>query len=119
METRGQEGDISWMKTLTSCVNKVKQDGHIEDFQVTKKGLTTFNEEKFYSPEQVSIINFYRFEGESDPGDNAILYVVATDDGKKGTLVDGYGASADPDVSKFIVKVEEIKKQIHTSNVNA
>lgn len=119
METKEQGGDNSWMKTLTSCVNKVKQDGHNEDFQVTKKGLTTFTEDTFYSPDQVTITNFYRFEGASDPGDNAILYVIETDDGKKGTLVDGYGASADPDVSKFIVQVEEIQKQIHTSKVDA
>jgi hypothetical protein len=119
METKGQEEDNSWMKTLSSCVTQVKQNGYNEDFQVTKKGLTTYSEDKFYSPEQVSISNFYRFEGESDPGDNAILYVIETDDGRKGTLVDGYGASADPDVSKFIVQVQEIQKQIHTSKVDA
>jgi hypothetical protein len=41
-----------------------------------------------------------------------ILYVIETNDGVKGTLVDGYGAYADSDVSKFIVQVEEIEKQI-------
>lgn len=114
METSGQSGDISWMKTLSSCVSKMKEDGFKEDFQITKKGLTTFNETKFYNPEQVSIVNFYRFEGTSDPGDNSILYAIETDDGLKGTLVDSYGVYSDSDVSKFIVAVEEIqKKYIH------
>jgi hypothetical protein len=119
METRGQEGDASLMMTLTSCTNKVKEDGYKEDFLVTKEGLTSYGEQKFYSPDQVSIVNFYRFEGTSDPGDNTILYVIETDDGKKGTLVDGYGAYADSDVSKFIDKVQEIQKKIFTSKVNA
>ena len=119
METKEQEGDISWMKTLSSCANKVKEDGYTEDFQITKKGLTTYNEDKFYTPEQVSIVNFYRFEGESDPGDSMILYVIETSDGRKGTLSDGYGAYSDSDVSKFIVQVEEIKKQIHPSKIDA
>jgi hypothetical protein len=107
-----QKPEIPWMKGLASCTNKMKEDGYKEDFQVTKEGLTTFNETKTYKPEQVKIVNFYRFEGVSDPGDNMILYVIETDDGTKGTLVDGYGAYADQDVSKFIVQVEEIQKQI-------
>jgi hypothetical protein len=119
METKGQEGEISWMKTLTSCTNKVKEDGFKEDFLVTKKGLTTYGEDpKLYRPDQVSIVNFYRFEGTSDPGDNSILYVIETDDGVKGTLVDGYGAYSDEEVSKFISEVQSIEKKIFTSNVN-
>ncbi len=107
------------MKGLASCVNKMKEDGYKEDFQVSKKGLTTFSESKYYSPEEVKIVNFYRFEGVSDPGDNTILYVIETADGTKGTLVDGYGAYASQEVSKFIVAVEEIQKKIHTSKVDA
>jgi hypothetical protein len=117
METT--ETKPTWMKSLSSCVNKLKDDGYKEDFQVTKKGLATFNEEKSYQPEDVRIENFYRFEGESDPGDNTILYVIETNDGTKGTLVDGYGAYASQDASKFIVEVEEIQKKIHTSKSDA
>ena len=108
-----QKPEIPWMKSLVSCERKMKEDGFIKDFQITKDGLTTFEEKetKHYKPEQVKIVNFYRFEGVSDPGDNTILYVIETDDGTKGTLVDGYGAYADSEVSKFIVQVEEIQKQ--------
>jgi hypothetical protein len=119
METRGQTENIPWMKGLASCTNKMKEDGYKEDFQVSKKGLTTFNESKYYKPDEVKIVNFYRFEGVSDPGDNTILYVIETSDGTKGTLVDGYGAYASDEVSKFIVAVEEIQKQIKTSKVDA
>ena len=107
-----QKPEDPWMKSLVSCTNKMKEDGYTEDFQIAKEGLTNFGEDKYYKPEQVKIVNFYRFEGESDPGDNAILYVMETDDGRKGTLVDGYGASSDSEVAKFIVQVEEIHKQI-------
>ncbi len=102
--------EIPWMEDLVSCVNRMKEEGYKEDFKVTSKGLTTFDNRKVYKPEQVRISSFYRFEGESDPGDNMILYVIETDDGTKGTLADGYGAYADMNVSKFIVEVEEIQK---------
>ena len=115
METRGQTDDIPWMKGLVSCVNKMKEEGYKEDFQVTKEGLSTYsNTEKFYGPDQIKIDNFYRFEVTSDPGDSTILYVITTDDGTKGTLTDGYGAYADSDVSKFIVEVEDIQKKIYS-----
>lgn len=98
------------MKNLVSCLNRMKEEGYKEDFKVTPKGMTTFDKRKVYKPDQVRIVSFYRFEGESDPGDSMILYVIETDDGTKGTLADGYGAYADINVSKFIVDVEEIQK---------
>jgi hypothetical protein len=113
VEKPGQ--DVPWMKSLSSCSNKMREMGYKEDFQIDKKGLSTFGGSKAYKPEEVKIVNFYRFEGVSDPGDNTIMYVIETADGLKGTLVDGYGAYASDDVSKFIVQVEEIQKQIPQS----
>ncbi|HMF72760.1 MAG TPA: hypothetical protein VK616_14885 [Flavitalea sp.] len=110
--------EIPWMKSLTSCVKQMKEEGFKEDFQITEKGLSTFDKSKTYQPDQVRILNFYRFEGESDPGDNIILYVIETDDGEKGTLVDGYGAYDDENVSKFIVDVERIQK-VKVSDLHA
>ena len=112
-----EKPEIPWMKNLASCTNQMKQEGYKEDFKVTTEGLTTFNNAKIFKPGQVRIVNFYRFEGESDPGDNTILYVMETDDGTKGTLVDGYGAYADVNVSKFIVQVQEIQK-VNVSDLN-
>ena len=102
--------EIPWMKDLASCVNRMKEEGFKEDFQVNEEGLSTFDNSKIYKPGDVSIASFYRFEGVSDPGDNTILYLIETNDGTKGTLVDGYGAYADENVSKFIVEVEQIQK---------
>jgi len=109
--------DVPWMKSLSSCSNKMREMGYTEDFQVDKHGISKFGAgTKVYKPDEVRIVNFYRFEGSSDPGDNAILYVIETNDGVKGTLVDGYGASASDDVARFIVQVEDIQKQIPQSN---
>ena len=105
-----EKNEIPWMKDLASCANQMKQEGFKEDFQVTEKGLHTFDKSKSYQPDQIRILSFYRFEGVSDPGDNTILYVIETNDGTKGTLVDGYGAYADENVSRFIVEVEKIQK---------
>jgi len=107
METTTEE-----MKTLASCINKMTMEGYTEDYKVNESSqLISLRDEKNYSPEEVHIVNFYRFEGASDPADNSILYVIETDDGKKGTLIDAYGPYADPQVSKFIKRVEDISKK--------
>lgn len=101
------------MKTLSHCVNKAVADGYTENYKVVGKGLTNDNdkENRFYSPTDIKIANFYRFEGYSDPQDNSILYLIETSDGKKGTLIDAYGAYADAKLSDFIREVEDIQKQ--------
>jgi hypothetical protein len=103
------------MKTLASVLNKIVKDGYEENFKVTDKGLQSLETEKIYRPEEVNIVNFFRFEGASDPSDSAILYVIETTDGAKGSLTDAYGMYADPEIDKFVKDVETIsKKHAHT-----
>jgi len=99
------------MKTLASCLNKVIKEGYKENFKITEDGLQSLETEKMYRPEEVHIVNFFRFEGASDPSDSAILYVMETSDGAKGTLTDAYGMYADPNIDKFIKEVENISKK--------
>ena len=105
-----EKPEVPWLKNLSACVEQMRSEGYKEDFQVNEKGLRTFNNEKTYGPHQIKIVNFYRFEGQSDPGDMSVLYVIETDDGTKGTLADGFGPTADEQVAKFIVEVEKIQK---------
>jgi hypothetical protein len=107
-----QNSSLESMKTLASCINKLVIDGYTEDFKVSGRGLLSLQHEKLYRPEDIEIVNFFRFEGASDPSDNAILYVIETNDKIKGTLVDAYGAYADPEVSKFMEEIQMSKKTI-------
>jgi hypothetical protein len=102
------------MKTLSSCMETLKKKGYTENFMVNDYGLHGLNSEKYYAPEEVRITDFYRFEGESDPADGAILYAIETNDGLKGQISDAYGAYADARVLKFMSDVEEIMKKSQT-----
>jgi hypothetical protein len=99
------------MPTLAQCVNKALKDGYTDSYKIVAKGMTADTEDHFYGPTEVKIANFYRFEGYSDPMDNCILYLVETSDGRKGQLIDAYGAYADSKVSGFIREVEDIQKK--------
>ena len=102
---------IPHMKSLALLTNKMVLDGYDDDFKITDKGLKSLKTEKVYQPEQINVINSFRFEGQSDPNDNTIMYVIETTDGLKGTLVDAYGAYADRKLSEFMNEVESFQKK--------
>ena len=107
----GINEQVPYMTTLTDRVNKAIKEGYSDALKITKQGLYSGTKDKTYSPDEVKVIDFYRFEGQSDPADSAIMYVIETIDGVKGLLIDAYGAYADEYVNKFMAKVEEISKK--------
>jgi hypothetical protein len=112
METpEANNGKREEMNSSVEIMNKVAKEGYIEQFSVTAQGLHAPSRDKHYKPTEVVVVNFYRFEGESDPGDNTILYVIETNDGVKGTLYDAYGSYADKAVAEFMTQVEDITKK--------
>ena len=106
-----ENNTMPYMKSLATCLNRMVNDGYTEDFKVTDNGLEALQKHNLYSADQIEVVNFYRFEGESDPDDNAILYVIETADGTKGTLVDAYGTYNDAKVTQFMKDVQTIHKK--------
>ncbi len=102
------------MNTLVTSLNSFIEKGFTEDYIVTAQGLKAVKTEKIYGPAQVKVVDFHRFEGTSDPGDESILYAIETDDGEKGTLVDSYGPQSDAKVNIFMKQVIPIAKAEHT-----
>lgn len=108
-----ENNSMPYMKSLSSCLEKMIADGYTDDFKATEDGLLkSLRTDKNYQPGEVTIVNFYRFEGISDPNDMSILYVIETKDGLKGTLVDAYGTYSSPEVYEFIKAVENINKKV-------
>jgi len=106
-----ENNSMPYMKSLVTCLNRITADGYTEDFKVTENGLEALQAGKRYNADEVSVINFFRFEGASDPEDNAILYVLQTNDGIKGTLIDAYGLYNDQRISRFIGQIMHIEKK--------
>ncbi|WP_300601260.1 hypothetical protein [Niabella sp.] len=99
------------MNTISECLRKAVASGYVNDFFVLDNGLSYKDALQIYPPEAVSIRNFYRFEGESDPADSAILYLIQTRDGVKGTLLDAYGIYSDKGISNFVRGIRRMRKQ--------
>ncbi len=107
-----ENNSMPYMKSLATCLHKMISDGYTEDFTVTEKGLKSLQQERNYAPEQVKVINFFKFEGPSNPDDNAILYVIEVEDGTKGTLIDAFGVYSDEQIRVFLKNVGNVYKKV-------
>lgn len=86
------------MKTVSAKVNRWIKAGY--GSQIIPEEL------KLLNPVNWRIDGISRFEGMSDPADNAILYAVSTVDGKrKSIIVDSFGADNDERFAAFIQQV--------------
>jgi hypothetical protein len=47
-----------------------------------------------YDRPHLQVKETYRFEGDTDPGDEAVVFAIAADDGVQGTFVNAYGTYA-------------------------
>jgi hypothetical protein len=100
------------MDTLVDRMNSLKEKGYTTEFKVEQGQLMPIESHDGVGvgPEQVKVVQHYRFEGESDPGDMQVLYAIETSEGKCGILTDGFGTYSNPEVSKFMGKVQEMHK---------
>jgi hypothetical protein len=98
------------MTDMEKCMNKLEEMGFTDQYKVEKGKLLNLTNNKKYKAKDVKAVNFYRFEGITDPEDMSILYAIETSDGRKGTLADAYGLYADEDTSAFMQEVEINKK---------
>ena len=100
------------LTTLTACLQMLEGKGYTVQFQVVEQNkIKSLASERMYAPDDIKIVNFYRFEGESNPDDNSILYAIETSAGEQGTLVDSYGSTNDTAITEFIQAVEQIQKK--------
>lgn len=80
------------MTTVSQVLNVLKERGYTEEFNLKETCIVSQNGELSLSPDQFEVDKHYRFEGQSDPGDSAIVYAISSKETDvKGTLVDGYG----------------------------
>jgi hypothetical protein len=101
-------------RSLVNVENRLSADGFNKDFKVENGRLHTLDtgSSKTYGPEDVTIVDFYRFEGESDPDDMSILYAIEANDGVRGTVSSAYGTYGDAGLDEFMLQVENLGKNL-------
>lgn len=108
--------NMPYMSPLTTRMEASKEKGFTGNFEIIAADkMINCSTKAVYRPEDVTIVNHYRFEGMSDPGDSNILYEISTSDGTEGILVTPYGPDCPSDIADFVVNIPHIEKQ-HAGN---
>ena len=74
--------------TVSKALEELKEKGFTIDFNIQEKRIID-------SPDDFEIVHLYRYEGESDPGDEATVFGIKSSTGEKGVFVAGLSTFAD------------------------
>ena len=75
--------------TVSEAINQLRQKGFTMDFNLDGNYINS--KENRFQPDEFEIVDTYRYEGDTDPADEATVYGIESKTGIKGILVTGYG----------------------------
>ncbi|WP_300602314.1 hypothetical protein [Niabella sp.] len=103
------------MTTLTKVLEKLKQRGIDQEIIMNdQKQMVSEKHQRVYQPEDLLIIRTFRFEDESDPDNNTVLYVTQDPQGFRAYILDIYGPYSNhegPEFDDFIKKIPMAERE--------
>ena len=103
--------EINKYETMVEALEALQLANYTHSFKI-KEGLAVCLETgEIIPPQDMTIVEFHRFEGDSDPSDMAVVFAVECTNGLNGSIVDAYGAYADNELTVFLQKVKIAERQ--------
>lgn len=97
--------------TVLEAINDLKKRGFTFDFTMNKDKLYCSEKQCNFNPDEFEIVEFYRFEGMSDPEDSAIVYAIKSEKNNiRGFLVNAFGSYSDTVASQLLSKIKIAKE---------
>lgn len=82
--------------TVTAALNGLKAKGYTLDFNIAFDNIKCKEHNICLNPNEFEITETHRFEGNTNPSDEEVVYAVESKDGKmKGTITSAFGMYAD------------------------
>ena len=98
--------------TVVDAVNDLRKRGYTIDFNIAFDKIICTENKHSLDPTDFEITEMYRFEGNTDPGDEDVVYAVEAKEGKlKGIITSAFGMYAG-DASTAMLK----KLSMHTES---
>ena len=89
--------------TITEAIQAFRTNGFTLDFNLGENCIICDNSK--FEAEDFEITALYRYEGNTDPADEAVVYAIQSNQGHKGILVTGYGISSDSVSARILEKL--------------
>lgn len=84
--------------SVSVALEELKSKGFTVDFNLLEEDIMNH-------PEHYEILHIYRYEGESNPDDEAIVYGIQSNTGEKGVFVAGFAANSENDAAKILNEI--------------
>lgn len=81
--------------SVLKALEELKTMGFTTDFNLMEEDIQSH-------PEHYEILHIYRYEGESNPDDEAIVYGIKSNAGEKGVFVAGFSANSESEAAKVL-----------------
>ena len=92
--------------TLSEAVNDLQRRGYVDQLTLAENCVVCDAHGLTLDPEVFEIDEFYRFEGNSDPEDQSIVYAISSASNRiKGLLISAYGPDASPLTQAMVRKL--------------
>jgi hypothetical protein len=92
--------------TVTEALQDLKTKGYNVDFNIAFDKIICSNNKICLNPNEFEIVEVFRFEGDTNPDDEDVVYAIESKDGKiKGTMTSAYGMYAESISSEMIQKI--------------
>ena len=92
--------------TLSEAVNDLQVRGYTDELSLADNCVICDGKRTELHPEDFHIDEFHRFEGNSDPEDQSIVYAISSKHHDvKGILVNAYGMDASPMTQNMVAKL--------------
>jgi hypothetical protein len=99
------------METVSEALIRLEKRGFDRNFMATRQGQLEVRGSPPMDPEDLVLEEVVRFEGESDPDDQAALFVLRTpDDRLRGTFLASFGPKMEPDSVAAIRRLSPERK---------
>jgi hypothetical protein len=97
-------------ETVTEALTDLKKRNYTIDFNIVFDKIICSKNEICLNPNEFEIVETYRFEGDTNPSDEDIVYVIESKDGAiKGTMTSAYGMYAESASTEMIKKLSTHK----------
>ncbi|NGY36926.1 hypothetical protein FQU23_005300 [Flavobacterium sp. XN-5] len=84
--------------TVSKALDELNENGFTYDFNLHEEEIAK-------NPQKYEIKHIYRYEGDTDPGDEAVVYGIQSISGKKGVFVAGFAANSVTKAAQALIEI--------------
>lgn len=84
--------------TVSKALDQLHEKGFTYDYNIHEADIVK-------NPTKFEIVHIYRYEGDSNPDDEAVVYGIKGTSGKKGVFVSGFAANSLTEAHEVLLQI--------------